>query len=833
MTRWYRVTFSHAPADFRKAIGVVPGVAFKGNGALVPENAAWAMQEVAKACGVNVRFSVIPTPPAPINNIVDLTGKGVRAWVPPFLTVYQREGIMEMVGRSGLLLWAAGCLSGDTEVVVNRASGSRRMKIRDLVYKFNGGASVMSNGRVQTWKPIKTYTQSFDEQAGVVRKNEIVAAVASGVKTTYTVTTVTGETIRATADHRFLTPAGWFRLSELSVGDELLVESWPTDSGKSSKPRYIEVPHMDNHPHAVRREWKRGDREHGVRRSFTVAEHRLVVEARRNLLSVEAFVGRIVMGKTEGLSFLPPEVVVHHIDENPLNNALSNLQTMDATAHYQHHAQEDGWKHVQAKAVPSKIMSIVEYGEEETFDLSMLSPHNNFVANGIVVHNSGKTLGGICWARANGGATVVVTRAAVRRSFGREIERFTDTRAYVIEPGESIDGDRMEEADFVVVGWQGLPSHLDTILEWKPKNVIFDEIHLAKSHKRFKAVPKEDGTLKFDSLDNIAHAAMTLSRAVQYRLGMTATPIKDRVRDMWAELDLVEPSAWGPFYRRDGTASFAARYCDARVNPFGGIDTGGSSNLEELWNRVSLSSHQVPHSVTHRDLPPRRRIVTFIPTADQSAPSGGFLKELQRVSKSGKTAILEVRLAEAASRKRAALVERIEECIDGGQKVLVFTGRRHDCTKLVEAVRKMAKDKATVYTGDGTTSAKERDGIQQAYMADAGPCILIGTGDAWGEGVNLQDTDTFLIAMLPFTPGQIVQWEGRVARHGQKRPVLIEYLVAENTVDEHVANVLLEKLPAVEQVAKDDSITGFADQLDGVGSEDALIDAVFAMMGDG
>lgn len=444
---------------------------------------------------------------------------------------------------------------------------------------------------------------------------------------------------------------------------------------------------------------------------------------------------------------------------------------------------------------------------------------------------SGKTLGGVSWAVANGGVTLVVTRAGVRRSFGREIERFSDKRAYVIEEGE-IDADRMEEADFVVVGWQALPKRIDALVAWKPTNVIFDEIHVGKSNKRFQAIPQEDGTLSFESRENIAHAAMTISRAAKYRLGMTATPIKDRVRDLWAELDLVEPSAWGPFYRRDGSASFAARYCDARINPFGGVDTGGSSNLDELWNRVSLSSHQVPHSVTHRDLPARRRIVTRIPTADQSAPSGGFTKELQKASKSGKTAILEIRLAEAASRKRAVVVERIEECIASGQKVLVFTGRQIDCEKLADACRKALGDTARVYMGHGKNSPKERDGIQQAYMADAGPCVLVGTGDAWGEGVNLQDTDTFLIVMLPFTPGQIVQWEGRVARHGQKRPVLIEYMVAENTVDEHVANVLLDKLPAVEEVAKDDSVMGFADQLMGVGGEDALIDAVFNMMGD-
>ena len=57
MVRWYRAQFSHTPAEFRKAAGVIPGVTFKGSGALVPENAAWVVQEAAKVCGVNARFS--------------------------------------------------------------------------------------------------------------------------------------------------------------------------------------------------------------------------------------------------------------------------------------------------------------------------------------------------------------------------------------------------------------------------------------------------------------------------------------------------------------------------------------------------------------------------------------------------------------------------------------------------------------------------------------------------------------------------------------------------------------------------------------------------------
>jgi SNF2 family DNA or RNA helicase len=87
-----------------------------------------------------------------------------------------------------------------------------------------------------------------------------------------------------------------------------------------------------------------------------------------------------------------------------------------------------------------------------------------------------------------------------------------------------------------------------------------------------------------------------------------------------------------------------------------------------------------------------------------------------------------------------------------------------------------------------------------------------------------------LIAMLPFTPGQVVQWEGRVARLGQKRPELIEYLIAEGTVDERVAGILLEKLPAVQTVAKDDSVEGLSDQLLRM-DDDKLMDEILAQFG--
>ncbi len=445
---------------------------------------------------------------------------------------------------------------------------------------------------------------------------------------------------------------------------------------------------------------------------------------------------------------------------------------------------------------------------------------------------SGKTLTAIAWSLARPGNTLVVTRAAVRRNYGREIERFTEHRAHVVESLADASWQVLEDLDklYVVIGWEMLAESLESILKWKPVNLVMDELHKCKSNKRWEATPTKDGKLAFSPRENMAYAAYKLSRAATRRLGATATPVKDRVRDLWAQFDLVHPDAWGKFYAED-KPSFTGRYCAARRNSFGGVDTTGSSNLDELWDRASIVTHHVPHSVTHRHLPPRRRLVTYVKQGDLNA-STGFSAAYKKAARSGgRGAILELKLMEAAAKKRKFLMEILEECVENKQKVVVFTGRREDCDKLAEAVRDAFAPEALVLSGHGGTPAGDRDDMQQQYMAAPGPAILVGTGDAWGEGVNLQDSDLLLIAMLPYTPGQIVQWEGRVARHGQKRPVLIQYLVAEGTVDEHVAEILLTKLPAVERVAQDDSVQGFADQLRGSDQEEEILDSLIAKIG--
>jgi hypothetical protein len=276
-----------------------------------------------------------------------------------------------------------GCLAGDTEIVVNRGGAARRMRLDDLVRKFNG--ETLGRRGEKTWDrtiPTRVQRAVTGNQAGCyLRLVDLVAAVRSGVKTTYTLTTDSGRTIRATADHPFMVNGGaMIPLRELRPGDEVLV------NGGKSRGRvrrtaldYRTVEGLLNHP--SRGAWP-----------YRQPLHRLVVEADMNGLPLSWYVALLRDSdcETSGLKFLGPEVHVHHRDEDIRNNELDNLEVLDRREHGRHHGQVF-WANVADQVVPDRIASIVEYGEEETYDLTVLTDPHNFVASGFVVHNSGKS----------------------------------------------------------------------------------------------------------------------------------------------------------------------------------------------------------------------------------------------------------------------------------------------------------------------------------------------------------------------------------------------------------------------------------------------------------
>ena len=480
---------------------------------------------------------------------------------------------------------------------------------------------------------------------------------------------------------------------------------------------------------------------------------------------------------------------------------------------------------------------------------------------GTLLHHptgSGKTYTAILWGLLEHGPLVIVTRASTRVQYAREVERFTRLRAYVCKPatevrkrdkwrslGEYLAWCQQEnQRPAVVVGWESLPWWADEIAAMVKDagagNVVFDESHKGKSKKRWEAVPIPDkdspdydkvmrdvdarnGVIKESKdgdgsmvgllpMGNVVETATRVSRAATRRLATTATPVPDRVRDLWGQLDLLEPFAWGSYW------TFAHRYCDARPGEYGGLDDRGQSNLTELDARLSMVMHTVPVAVARANLPPKRRQTWYIAQSEQVEPTGGWQRVIKAAKARGASALLEVRLAMAASAKRRAIAQRVGEYMESGYKVVIFTARKRDAEELAEGLSKLAgKSKPSeIWCGHGDHSQDERRAMLRGYQASPGACVLVGTGEAWGTGIDgLQCTDILILAMLPPTPGALDQQEGRTTRHGQDRPVTVLYPVAEGTADEHLASILIDKLPAVEALVGIESLAGAADALAG------------------
>jgi 5S rRNA maturation endonuclease (ribonuclease M5) len=272
------------------------------------------------------------------------------------------------------------CLSGSTQVILNRAGLSRKRSIKSLYEKFHA-----IKGR--PWNPeIKTYIQQrFPDNT--IRKSEVLDVIAKGVKKVFKVTTKSGHEIVATADHKFLTPTGWKQLKNLTTSDSLYVNNKRRKATSYKKKVTVDsMVGLRYHPHATCLTERRSD-------GWKVPTHRLVVEANMNGVSLEEFVHECRYNADNLLQFLDPKTQhVHHKDRDRKNHSLDNLQVMDNSEHKVLHCHEDNFKaNVLEKLDLSKIKSIIPYGEEEVYDITVEEP-NNFVANGIVVHNCGKSL---------------------------------------------------------------------------------------------------------------------------------------------------------------------------------------------------------------------------------------------------------------------------------------------------------------------------------------------------------------------------------------------------------------------------------------------------------
>ena len=535
----------------------------------------------------------------------------------------------------------------------------------------------------------------------------------------------------------------------------------------------------------------------------------------------------------------------------------------------------DYWREDQRSALESQgrelIARLIEDGLVRPHVADLVTPYqainvawceNRPWSFNIWACGSGKTLAGILASLSarRTGPTLVLCPAKARHVWWSQIQEYTTLVPFRVRPqGERKPDDeiledylqRFHDEAFVIIGVEAVLQYMQDILLTQPGTVIFDEMHLHGSAKRWKAIHQDDGSVDFKKRTTKANnhtravAMMDISRmdCVKRRVALTATPLDDgRPRRLWSQLDLLSPGGFAHSYRR-----FANRYCDAREGEYGGIDDKGSSNLDELRARCSFFTHEVPYSESHSALPDTRLQVVYLDHSelnragryDEDQTFTQAFKTLAKQAKYdaiAKERFIEARLAEACTRKRKYVVDEVAQGVRGGGKVVVFTARRAETEVWAQKIRKHLSQGdehtiAQVWMAHGGVSETERNRITDTYATHPGPCVLVATGQSIGTGVDgMQSTDLAIFAMLPWKPGDFTQWKGRFDRLGG-RPTLLKVAVAVGTYDEKVVEILTNKFGPIEEFLAADELKGVSTKLLGLEDKDALVDSIVAKLG--
>ena len=258
----------------------------------------------------------------------------------------------------------------------------------------------------------------------------------------------------------------------------------------------------------------------------------------------------------------------------------------------------------------------------------------------------------------------------------------------------------------------------------------------------------------------------------------------------------------------------ASKNCDAHPGKYGGLETSGTSNTEELMARLRGMFSIVTRADVIDDLPPvtyDNYLVSF--DGDMMTHMGGSV---------------ETALIRAGEMKKKAVLSKVAECLTSKLKVAVVATRRKLAYSYSMAItgskfaKKLPRHIRETYLSECVTGAVEpierAHKVEKFNMKPTGPACLVATMGSIMTSIDLQQTDIVIIASFPVRPGDLYQFLGRFNRIGG-RPVTIIFMFAERTIDERYKELVIDKALDVAQMGADTQGDG--------GALDALQDKEF------
>lgn len=805
---------------------------------------------------------------------------------------YQKIGVEFLVARPSAILGDdIGCVDGEAIVQVCRAKRSFKTTLARLCHKFNGGAS----GR-GWWDPsFPTYVKAL--VGDHLRLHEIERVVDKGVRPVVKLTLVSGKTLRLTTDHEVCvsTRHGFVAVSDLKPGDSVITNGRPKCKlcGSTNRVATYERAKFPGFCHeCIYRRLRRntigrghmltkdgykvisaGMRYHpymlkkaqeSKRRGRTrtgglggVLEHRLVVEANMNGVTLDQWLEICRTNTFERKHvFLGDELVVHHKNENPTDNRIENLEVMTEGEHAVRHGREGGFLRmngarggkgglVQFIPLEDKVASVEPDGETRVYDIVCKDPWRNFVANGVVVHNCGKSAQFLKSIPANGRAMIVAPKIVLGsivkgRPVGGWAEEASiwrpDLRVAIFrkmtdfrwpEPGElcllnyelmPVTGDEIAKA--VAKATKRRQEVLKKGVD--PKNNPEDkkaQEGIAVKRQRIAPEPPAKVVLAIDEAHALANGGSLRSgrfRHMAFRVlanegrvvAITATPVKNEPKELWSVLECIgaAQTAFGSFQNY------------ANLHDYKPVQVGRDKVKWEFGEPSPEVAERLRRVMIRRrkrdvltELPPLtvRRLVIDV-DRDAIKACDAAMSAIEKAGLNVEQAMEIVdearggldfktisRALEALARAKAPhVLERIAEYERAGTPIVVFAahlaivetlGARKGWGALVGGDRATANLTGTPQHMKGPEVAKL---FWEKKLDNVSATIQYA-----GAGLNgLQRANELLLAEKLWNPAMNSQAIGRIERLGQEQAMTVTDFVANHPLDLRMSAVLERKL---------------------------------------
>jgi len=306
----------------------------------------------------------------------------------------------------------------------------------------------------------------------------------------------------------------------------------------------------------------------------------------------------------------------------------------------------------------------------------------------------------------------------------------------------------------------------------------------------------------------------------KYCLLLTATPIQNEMDELYNLINLLKPGHLGH------TSTFSSNYVEGKRQ---------AKNNEKLKSEIEKVMIRNKRSDGGIQFTPRR--VQSIPielSPEEQALYDGvtrFVREQYHAGAGSFNSLALITLQrEVCSSREAAFMtlynmyQRLDEDSPLRPQIMELV----EMIKKIETHSKAAKtveliqqvnDKVIIFTEyratqnylqkylheHGISSVPFRGGFKRSkkdWMTDLfqnRAQVLIAT-EAGGEGINLQFCNQVINYDMPWNPMRVEQRIGRVHRLGQKRDVHIYNLSTVGTIEEHILNLLYEKIDLFEMV---------------------------------